>query len=185
MISSAAAAAAQPKATTTLELEGDREFVIKRVFRAPSRLVFEAWTNPALVKRWWAPQTRDVEVVSCDADVRPGGRYRYVLRKNGAQVPFAFSGKYSEVVRPSRLVHTEQFEPTADGPMGGEEGAAIITVTFTDIAGGMTLMESRSLCPSPEVRDMIMSSGMEHGMRETMDQLDDLVVTLLSAEHPE
>jgi uncharacterized protein YndB with AHSA1/START domain len=69
--------------------------------------------------------------------------------------------------------------------MGGEEGAAIITVTFTDIAGGMTLMESRSLCPSPEVRDMIMSSGMEHGMRETMDQLDDLVVTLLSAEHPE
>jgi uncharacterized protein YndB with AHSA1/START domain len=76
MISSAAAAAAQPKATTTLELEGDREFVIKRVFRAPSRLVFEAWTNPALVKRWWAPQTRDVEVVSCDADVRPGGRYR-------------------------------------------------------------------------------------------------------------
>ena len=70
-----------PRCTrTSLTLEGDRNFVIARTFNGPARIVFEAYTRPELVARWWAPQSHGVSIVACDADVRPGGSYRYVLR---------------------------------------------------------------------------------------------------------
>lgn len=160
---------------TSLELVGDREIVITRTFNGPARIVFDAWTEPDLVRRWWAPRSLGVTVVGCDANVRVGGRYRYVLRLDtGNEV--AFSGTYTEVTPPSRLVYTQTFEPTASGANPGD-AELIVTVTF-DERDGKTHLVSHTLCPSREVRDAILASGMEHGMRETMDQLDELVASL-------
>lgn len=159
---------------TTLELEGDREIVIRRAFNGPARIVFDAWTKPELVRRWWAPSDR-ASIVSCDAEVKVGGQWRYVLKVSTGGM-FAFSGTYLEVTPPSRLVHTEIFEPTAAGAQPGETGITV-TVTFEE-REGKTYVESRSLCPTKEVRDTIIASGMEHGVRETMDQLEELVASL-------
>lgn len=159
-----------PMNRTSMELVDDREIVIARTFNGPARIVFDAWTKPELVKRWWAPKSRGVSVVGCDADVRVGGTYRYVLRPaNGDEI--AFSGKYTEVTPHSRLVYTQIFEPMADA------GEVIITVTF-DEHDGKTRLVSRELYPSKEVRDIVLATDMEHGMRETMDQLDELVASL-------
>jgi len=160
---------------TSMDLEGDREIVIARTFNGPARIVFDAWTKPELVKRWWAPRSHQVSVVACDAEVRVGGGYRYVLRLDTGS-EFAFSGKYTEVTPHSRLVYTQIFEPTASGANPGDD-EVIITVTFEG-HDGKTHLVSRSLCPSKEVRDTIIASGMEHGMRETMEQLDELVASL-------
>jgi uncharacterized protein YndB with AHSA1/START domain len=169
---------AAPRNQTSMELVGDREIVIARTFNGPARIVFDAWTRPELVRRWWAPKSRHVSMASCDADVRVGGTYRYVLRFDAGK-EFAFSGKYREVTPPLRLVYTEIFEPTAAGASPDDEGV-VVTVTF-DERDGKTHMVSRSLCPSKEVRDTIIASGMEHGMRETMDLLDELVASLGAA----
>lgn len=155
---------------TTMNLEGDRAIVIARTFRAPPKLVFEAWTKPEFLKRWWAPQSRGAELAECTADVRAGGGYRYVMRAHGDE--FAFSGVYGEVTPHVRLVYTQIFEPMAHA------GEASITVTFEDAAGGSTRMVSTEVYPSAEVREMVLSTGMEDGMRETMNQLDDLVFGL-------
>jgi uncharacterized protein YndB with AHSA1/START domain len=160
---------------TTMDLEGDREIVIRRTFNGPARIVFDAWTKPELVRRWWAPKSHCGSVAACDADVRVGGHYRYVIRMDSGH-EFAFSGKYMEVTPPSRMVYTEIFEPTASGAKPGETGI-VVTVTF-DERDGKTHLVSRSLCPSTEVRDTILASGMEHGMREAMDQLEELVASL-------
>jgi uncharacterized protein YndB with AHSA1/START domain len=159
---------------TTLEVRGDREIVIARAFDAPARIVFEAWTNPELVSRWWAPRALGVSVVTCEADVRVGGRYRYVFRPAGAG-EMAFSGEYLEVTPPSRLVYTQVFEPTASGAQP-EDQAIVVTVTFEE-RDGRTHLVSRSLCPSRDVRDAIIASGMERGMRESMQQLEVLLTT--------
>lgn len=150
-----------------MELESDRTIVISRKFNAPARIVFDAWTRADLVKRWWAPRALGVTMASCEADVRVGGGYRYVLSNpDGSEA--AFSGRYTEITPPSRLVYTQVFEPMA------EAGSVTVTVTF-DERDGKTHMVSRELYPSKEVREAVLASGMEHGMRETMDQLDALV----------
>ena len=160
---------------TTLALEGDREIVITRTFNGPPRIVFEAWTRPDLVSRWWAPGSRGASMAACEAEVRVGGSYRYVVKlERGGQ--FAFTGRYIEIAPPSRLVYTEVFEPTAAGAKP-DDPAVVVTVTFEE-QNGRTFMTSRSLCPSKDVRDAIIASGMEHGMRETMDALDALVASL-------
>jgi uncharacterized protein YndB with AHSA1/START domain len=156
---------------TTMEVRSDRELVITRTFNGPAQLVFEAFTRPEHVRRWWAPKSRNVSVVLCEADVRVGGRYRYVLRKNTGGDDIAFSGVYTEVTPPSRLVFTCVFEPLADA------GAVVQTVTFTE-RDGRTEMVSHEVYPSKEARDAALATGMEHGMREAMDQLDDLIVSL-------
>ncbi|MFP2927719.1 SRPBCC family protein [Pyxidicoccus sp. 3LG] len=155
---------------TTLELEGEREIIISRTFNAPARIVFDAWTRPELVKRWWAPKSMGVEVVGCEADVRVGGTYRYVLQPGGGE-PFAFSGRYTEVSPHSRLVYTQVFEPMASA------GEAVIRVTFED-RDGKTQLVSREQYPSKEAREGALASGMEQGMRETYDLLDALVASL-------
>lgn len=160
---------------TTLDLKGDREFVITRAFNGPARIVFDAFTKPELVIRWWAPKSLGVSMVSCDADVRAGGSYRYVFQV-GDVGRMAFSGAYAEVTRPSRLVYTQVFEPAASGAPPSDQ-PVIVTVTFEE-RGGKTHVVSLTSCPTKEIRDGIIASGMERGMRETMDQLDELVASL-------
>ena len=158
------------KNQTTMELEGDRGIVITRTFNAPQRVVFDAYTKPEFVRRWWAPKSLGVTIVSCDADVTVGGNYRYVLKPRDGH-EFAFSGKYTEVTPHSRVAYTQIFEPMADG------GEATVTATFEDL-GEKTRLVSHALYPSKQVREMVLASGMEHGMRETMDLLDELVASL-------
>ncbi|WP_343685065.1 SRPBCC family protein [Asticcacaulis sp.] len=155
---------------TTLELVGDREIVIHRRFAAPARIVFEAYTRADLVARWWAPNALGVEIVSTEADVRKGGRFRYVIRPRGGE-PIGFNGEYREVTPHSRIVYSQVYEPMAD------LGEVVITVTLTE-ADGQTDVRFSELCPSVHVRDGIIASGMESGMRNTFDQLEELVITL-------
>jgi uncharacterized protein YndB with AHSA1/START domain len=159
---------------TTLELRGDREIVIERTFNGPAQIVFDAWTRPELVERWWAPQSRGVAVVACTADVRVGGAYRYHLRHRNGE--FAFGGEYLEVTPPTRLVYTQVYEPTASGPAEGDV-ATTNTVTFTE-RDGRTHVVAHTHCPTAALRDAIIASGMESGMKETMDQLDAVVESL-------
>jgi uncharacterized protein YndB with AHSA1/START domain len=155
---------------TQVERASDRELVIRRVFRARPQLVFDAMTKPELLRRWWAPRSLGVELHECDADVRVGGRYRYVFGKRG-QPPMAFSGVYKEVVPGARLVYTQIFEPM---PTAGE---GLITVTYEPHPEG-TLYTQREQFPSKQVLDGVIATGMEKGMRETLDTLAELVPTL-------
>jgi uncharacterized protein YndB with AHSA1/START domain len=155
---------------TTMEIRSDREILIARTFDVPARILFDAWTRPEFVKRWWAPKSHGVALIVCEADVRAGGAYRYVMRRD-AGGEFAFSGAYSEVAPHARLVYTQIFEPMR------AQGAVIVTVTFAE-QDGRTRLTSQELFPSKEARDGAVATGMEHGMRETMDQLAALVETL-------
>ena len=105
---------------TSVERSSDRELTITRTFNAPPRIVFDAWTSAELVKRWWAPVSLGVSIVSCEADVRVGGRYRYVLKPATSEA-FAFSGTYREVTPYSRLVYTTFFEPGLAPPKDESE----------------------------------------------------------------
>jgi uncharacterized protein YndB with AHSA1/START domain len=153
------------KNQTTVERKSERELVVTRTFNGPARLVFEAWTKPELLKLWWAPRSTDVSLLSCEADVRVGGRYRFVFG-HGASKTMAFFGRYLEVTPHSRLVWTNE---------EGDGGEAITTVTFEE-EGGKTLLILRELHPSKEALDDAIASG--EGMRETFGQLDELLVTL-------
>ena len=153
------------KNRTTVERKSERELVVTRTFNGPARLVFEAWTKPELLKRWWAPKSAGVSLVSCEADVRVGGSYRFEFGHAGAR-PMAFFGRYIEVIPPSRLVWTND---------EGDEGA-VTTVTFEE-KDGKTLLVLRELYPSKEALDRAIA-GMEDAMPETFAQLDELLVTL-------
>ena len=153
------------KNPTTAERKSERELVITRIFDAPARIVFEAWTTPALLKRWWAPKSAGVSLLSCETDVRVGGRYRFEF-DHGASKPMAFFGRYVEVTPHSRLVWTN--EESDDG--------AVTTVTF-EKKGDQTLLVMHELYPSKEALDRAIE-GMEGGMPETFAQLDELLVTL-------
>ena len=156
--------------STSVERASGRELVIRRVFRARPITVFEAMTKPEYLRRWWAPRSLGVELYECDADVRVGGRYRYVFGKAG-EPRMAFSGTYNEVVPGERLVYTQVFEPM---PQAGE---GVITVTFEPHELGTSYVQ-RELFPTKEVLDGVIASGMEKGMRETLDVLAELVQTL-------
>jgi uncharacterized protein YndB with AHSA1/START domain len=155
------------KNRTTVERKSERELVVTRTFNGPARIVFEAWTKPELLKRWWAPKSTGLSLLSCEADVRVGGRYRFVFG-HGASKPMAFHGRYIEVTPHSRLVWTN--DESDDG--------AVTTVTFEE-QGGKTLLVMHELYPSKEALDgAIAGMGMEGGMHETFEQLDELLVTL-------
>src|SRR6202012_5966074 len=112
------------KNSTTVERKSDRELVVTRIFDGPARLVFDAWTKPELLKRWWAPKSLGLSLISCEVDARPGGRDRFEIGR-GDSTPMAFFGKYVEVTPPSRLVWTNEESP--DG--------AVTTVTFQEKNG--------------------------------------------------
>src|SRR3954470_7414252 len=111
------------KNQTNVERKSDRELVVTRTFNGPARIVFEAWSNPELLKRWWAPKSFGVSSISCEADVRTGGTCRFVFGQPAYGEPMAFFGKYIEVKPPSRIVWTNE--------EGGEAGA-VTTVTFEE-----------------------------------------------------
>jgi uncharacterized protein YndB with AHSA1/START domain len=150
---------------TTVERKSERELVTTRTFNAPARIVFDAWTQPKLLKRWWAPKSTGVSLLSCEADVRVGGRYSFEFG-HGASKPMVFFGSYIEVIPHSRLVWTN--DESDDG--------AVTTVTFEE-KGGKTLLVMHELYPSKEPLDSAVA-GMEGGILETFEQLDELLVTL-------
>lgn len=157
------------RGATRVERKSERELIVTRTFNAPARIVFDAWTKPELLKRWWAPQSLGVSLFECESDLRVGGAYRYAFGRD-PKSPEVFSGRYIEIVPPSRLVHTQVYERRR------EAGEAVITAIFEESAG-TTRLTLRQLFPSKEALDGATASGMERGMRETFDQLDNLLAT--------
>jgi len=157
------------KNRTTAERKSDRELVVTRTFNAPARIVFEAWTKAELFERWWVPKSCGLSLVSCEMDVRVGGRYRLVFNHPASPQPMEFFGTYTEVTPNARLVWSND---------EGGDGGAVTTVTFEE-KGGKTLLVMRDLYPSKEVLDGAIASGSTSGdMVETFEQLDEVLVTL-------
>ena len=153
------------KHRTTVERKAERELVVTRTVNGPTRIVFEAWTKPELFKQWWVPKSLGMTLRSCELDVRVGGRYRIEFGRDASE-SMAFIGKYIEVIPHSRLVWTNE---------ESDEGA-VTTVTFEE-KGGKTLLILHELYPSKEALDGAFE-GMEGGMPEQFEQLDELLVTL-------
>jgi uncharacterized protein YndB with AHSA1/START domain len=159
--------------TATVTLPTDEEILITREFDAPKHLVFKAWTTPELVKRWWSGRQGEMKVA--EIDLRVGGRWRYVMQSSeGFEV--AFHGEYREIVPDERIVNTEIFEapeamqmPDAEPPLN--------VVTFADL-DGRTRLDLLVQCDSKELRDAILESGMETGMQEQMDLLEEVAGSL-------
>ena len=152
---------------TTVQRKSERELVITRRFDAPARIVFQAWTTPGLLQRWWVPKSSGASLLSCEADVRAGGRYRFEIGRPGSK-PMVFFGQYLEVVPNARLVWTNE---------ESDEGA-VTTLTFEE-ADGKTLLVLHELYPSKEALDRTMA-GMDDGMSESFSQLDGFLPTLAS-----
>jgi uncharacterized protein YndB with AHSA1/START domain len=151
------------KDRTTVERKSEREIVVTRTFNGPARLVFEAWTRPELFRQWWVPKSMGMSLLSCEMDVRVGGKYRLQFAHGDSQM--AFFGTYKVVTPHSRLVWTND----------ESDGGAVSTVTFEE-RGGKTLLVYHELYPSKEALDA--NAGMENAMAETFEQLDELLVTL-------
>jgi len=152
---------------TTVERTSDRELVATRTVDAPARIVFEAWTKPELIMRWWAPESFGITFLSCETDVRTGGSYRFVFGHAASEQPMAFFGRYIEVTPPSRLVWTNEED---------EEGA-VTTVTFEE-KDGKTRVVVHDLYPSKEALDGAIASGSTGAWPEQFEALDDLLTTL-------
>ncbi|MEO8092895.1 MAG: SRPBCC family protein [bacterium] len=153
--------------TAVLTLPTDTQILIRREFDAPRHLVYEAWTTPELVKRWWSGQRG--EVTSVEIDLRVGGGWRYVMVANGG-FEVAFHGEYRQIVPNERIVATEVYEAMP-------EGEAVDTVTFTEI-DGRTTVTSLVQHTRPQDRDAHINSGMEAGMQEAMDLLEQVAISL-------
>jgi len=151
------------KNDTTVERKSEREVIITRTFNGPAHLVFEAWTKPELMRRWWVPKSSGLTLLSCEMDVRTGGTYRFVFQHPSAPEGMAFFGRYLEVSPPSRLVWTND--------EGGDAGQ-ISTVTLED-RGDTTRMVLHELYPSGEAYEA--GAGAYDAMPESFDQLDELL----------
>jgi uncharacterized protein YndB with AHSA1/START domain len=162
-------AAVTSSGTATVTLPTDEQILITREFAAPRHLVYRAWTTPELVKRWW--NAKRGEVTIAEIDLRVGGKWRYVMVTDGG-FEVAFHGQYREIVPDERVVTTEVYEM----PEASEEGV-LNTLTFTEVDGRTTLTILVQ-CPSKEVRDAIIDSGMEAGMQDAMDLLEQVAVSL-------
>ena len=156
--------------TATVELPTDEQIRITREFDAPKELVYKAWTVPELVKRWWSGQKG--EVTLAEIDLRVGGVWRYVMVA-GEGFEVAFHGEYREILPNERIVSTEIYEI----PDQGDSPPTLNTATFTEVDGRTTL-EILVECPSKELRDTIIDSGMESGMQESMDALEQVAISL-------
>lgn len=151
--------------STTIERISDRELVVRRRFKAPARLVFEAWTTPDLFRQWWVPKSFGVTLQSCALDARTGGTYRLTFAHPASEEPMAFFGRYLEVSPPHRLVWTNE--------EGGEDGA-VTTVTFEE-NGGETLVTMADLHPSKQALDEAVESGSTGAAPEQFAALEDLL----------
>lgn len=161
-----------PDDGTTMTLEGDCDIVITRSFRAPASAVYRVLTEREFIMRWWAPCSR-ARLEVCEVDARVGGKWRYVMRLARDDSTVAFFGEYLTLQPGKRLVYTEAIEYFPDAP-------STVTVTLEE-RGGETLMVQRASYPSAEVRSTVIATGMEHGMRESMQQLTAVVDELAAA----
>ena len=150
---------------TTVGRRSERELVVTRTFDAPARILFKAWTTPELFMRWWAPKSMGIPLRSCEMDVRVGGKYRIEFGKDSSQT-FAFFGTYVEVIADARIAWTN--EETEDGP--------VTSVTFAE-TNGKTLLTFKERYASKEALDEAFA-GMEGGMPEQLDQLDELLASI-------
>jgi uncharacterized protein YndB with AHSA1/START domain len=162
--------AATTSGTAKVTLPADNQILITREFNAPRRLVWTAYTTPELVKRWWSGQKGTV--TSADIDLRVGGTWRYVMVADGG-FEVAFRGEFREIVPDERLVNTEIFEGIPDA----DDHAGLVTVTLTE-KDGRTFMEMLCEYRDQSDRDAVIESGMESGMQESMDALEQVAVSL-------
>ena len=167
------AGAALARGRTDVERVSERELVVRRTLDAPARLVFEAWTRPELFRRWWVPKSVGVPLLSCEMDVRTGGKYRLEFGHDASST-WTFFGRYLEVTPHSRLVWTND---------EGEGEGAVTTVTFEE-QDGTTRLVLRDLYPSKEALDDAMASGSLGGFGEQFEQLDELLVALRTSPGP-
>ena len=149
-------------------LPTEDQILITREFAAPKHLVYRAWITAELVKEWWSGQRGEVTIA--EIDLRVGGTWRYVMTAN-AGFEVAFHGESREIVPEERIVYTEVFEGMPDA------GGTLNTATFTEVDGHTTLA-LLALCPSREARDGIIDAGMEGGMQEQMDALEQIAISL-------
>ncbi|WP_033291945.1 SRPBCC family protein [Amycolatopsis jejuensis] len=156
--------------TAKVTLPADDQILITREFAAQRHLVYRAWTTPDLVKRWWAGKRGTV--TSAEIDLRVGGQWRYVMTATGG-FEVAFHGEYREIVPNERLVNTEVYET----PGASDVDAPVVTVTFAE-SDGRTMVTMLTQTGTKELRDMIIESGMEGGMQESMDALEEVAVSL-------
>jgi uncharacterized protein YndB with AHSA1/START domain len=159
------------KVTTT----SDTEMCLTRLFDAPRALVFEAMTKPEHIARWWGRLGAGYSVPVCEVDLRVGGKWRFVNRHPKGEV--AFHGEYREIVPDERIVTTEVYEMPGAEPLAAADEPLNI-VTFTEI-GGRTTLSLLAQTTSRELRDTIIESGMEAGMQEQMDLLEQVAVSLV------
>lgn len=154
--------------TAVVTLPTDTQILITREFDASRRLVYRAWTTPELIKRWWSGERG--EVTSVEVDLQVGGKWRYVMVAHGG-FEVAFHGEYIEIVPNERIVSTEVYE-------GAPGAAAVNTLTLTETAGRttMTLLVQHE---NQADRDGHINSGMEVGMQEAMDKLEQVARSLL------
>ena len=159
--------AATSSGSATVTLPADDQILVTRDFDAPRHLVYKAWTTPELVMRWWSGQRGEMKLA--EIDLRVGGMWRYVMVADGG-FEVAFHGEYREIVANERIVNTEVYEAMP-------ESEVLNTVTFTE-ADGRTRLELLTDCGTKEVRDAIVNSGMEVGMQEQMDLLEQIAASL-------
>ena len=156
--------------TAVVTLPGDTLIHVTRDFGAPKDLVYRALTEPDLIRRWWNAKRGEVTV--CDVDLSVGGGWRYVMvTPDGREV--AFHGTYREIVPNERLVYTELFEM----PGLTDDDATVNTVTLEE-SDGRTTMTSVTECHTAETRSMIIETGMEAGMQDAYDLLEELAISL-------
>jgi uncharacterized protein YndB with AHSA1/START domain len=154
-------------------LPTDEQILITREFDAPRHLVFEAWTTPELVKRWWTAKRGEATVA--EIDLRVGGKWRSAMvTEEGVEV--AFHGEYLEIVPNERIVSTETYEGVPEG-VSEEDATTVNTATFTEVDGRTTLTILVQ-APSKESRDAIIESGMEAGLQDALDLLEEVAVSL-------
>jgi uncharacterized protein YndB with AHSA1/START domain len=163
-------AAATSSRTAKVTLPADDQVLITREFDAPKHLVYKAFTTPELVKRWWSAKRGEVTVAEIDLQV--GGKWRYVMIAEGG-FEVAFHGEYREIVENERIVSTEVFEGIPDA----EEHAALNTMTLTE-TNGRTTMSILVEHKNQEDRDAHINSGMEDGLQDAMDLLEEVAVSL-------
>lgn len=153
--------------SAVVTLPSDTQILITREFDAPRQLVYRAYTTPELIRRWWSGDRG--EVTSVEVDLRPGGTWRYVMIAN-AGFEVAFHGEYQEIIPGERIVATEVFE-------GAPDAAAVTTTTFAE-RDGRTTLSMLVQHTSPENRDLHLNSGMETGMQEALNHLEEVARTL-------
>jgi len=162
-----------PSQSATVTLPTDEQILITREFDAPKHLVYRAWTTPELVKRWW--NAKRGEMIVAEIDLRVGGRWRYAMvTPDGVEV--AFHGEYREIVPNERIVSTETYDGLPEG-VTEEQGTTVNTATFAE-KDGRTTLTVLVQAPSKESRDAIVDSGMEAGLQDALDLLEEVAISL-------